>query len=223
MSNPQKDVQPDHQEVTLRVLIVEDSLPDAELQIATLKRAGYDVQYAVAPSEEVLRQKLGETEFDIILADFNLQNWTGLDALDILKKNRKEIPVVMVTGSLGDEAAVDCIKEGATDYVLKDRLSRLPLAVRRALAERDMRRERTQAQVALQQSEEKYRDLLENATDLIHSYLPDGRILYANRTWKTTLGYTDLEVTKLNIKEVIHPESHAAWAQQIGQLIRGEQ
>jgi two-component system, cell cycle sensor histidine kinase and response regulator CckA len=223
MSNAQMENLPlDEREATLRVLVVEDSIPDAELQIATLKRAGYIVKYAVAVSEDALRRQLSQSDFDIVLADFNLQNWTGLDALGVLKQSGKEIPVVMVTGSLGDEAAVDCIKEGATDYVLKDRLGRLPLAVRRALAERAVIRERTQAQVALQQSEERYRDLLENANDLIHSYLPDGRILYANRAWKTTLGYTDDEVAKLRVNDVIHPDSQAAWAEQMDQLFRGE-
>src|SRR5262249_47670200 len=76
--------------------------------------------------------------------------------------------------------------------------------------------------VALEQSEEKFRDLLENANDLIHSYLPDGRILYANRTWKSTLGYSDAEVDRLNIKDVIHPDSREAWTQQTRQLIHGE-
>ncbi len=223
MSNAEMENLPiEHRNTALRVLVVEDSIPDAELQIATLKRAGYAVKHAVAVSEAALRQQLSQADFDIILADFNLQNWTGLDALAVLKESGKEIPVVMVTGSLGDEAAVDCIKEGATDYVLKDRLGRLPLAVRRALSERAIIRERTQAQIALQQSEEKYRDLLENANDLIHSYLPDGRILYANRTWKTTLGYTDDEVAKLKINDVIHPDSQAAWAHQIDQLLKGD-
>ena len=209
-------------EAPLRLLIVEDNAQDAELQVAILKRAGYQVQHEVAPSEEILQRKLRETDFDIILADYNLQNWTGLDALDILKQSGRSIPVVMVTGSLGDEAAVECIKEGAADYVLKDRVGRLPLAVRRALMERDMLRERSMAQIALQQSEERYRDLLENANDLIHSYSPDGRILYTNRAWRDALGYTEEEVNRLDVSAVIHPDSRESWSQQIERLMHGE-
>jgi PAS domain S-box-containing protein len=222
MSKAQTELQADRQQSRLRVLIVEDSRPDAELQIATLKRAGYDVHFELAHDSTAMRQKLDTADFDIILADYNLQNWTGLDALEVLRESGKDVPVVMVTGSLGDEAAVDCIKEGASDYVLKDRLGRLPLAVRRALMERDMIRERTQAQIALAESEEKYRDLLENANDLIHSYLPDGRMLYANRTWKTTLGYSDGDIANLHIQDVIHADSREIWARQIEQLIQGE-
>ena len=128
----------------------------------------------------------------------------------------------MVTGSLGDEAAVECIKEGAADYVLKDRVARLPLAVRRALKERDILWERCMAQEALHQSEERYRDLFENANDLIHSFTPDGRILYVNRAWKDALGYSEEEIRNLTVPQIIHPDSRESWAEQMDRLFRGE-
>jgi two-component system, cell cycle sensor histidine kinase and response regulator CckA len=213
---------PESSKTPIRLLIVEDNLQDAELLVATMIRAGYLVQHEVAPTEERLRQHLAQADFDVTLIDYNLQNWTGMDALDILKQSGKNIPAVMVTGSLGDEAAVECIKEGASDYVLKDRIARLPLAVRRTLMERDMLRERSLAQVALQESEEKYRDILENANDLIQSYAQDGRILYANRAWKDTLGYCEEEVTHLKVFDVIHADSRESFTQHINLLLRGE-
>ena len=213
---------PTSSKTPIRLLIVEDNLQDAELQVAVLTRAGYQVKYAVAPTKEVLCQKLGETDFDIILVDYNLRDWTGLDALGAIRQAGKDTPVVIVTGSLGEESAVECIKEGASDYVLKDRMARLPLAVRRSLVERDMLRESLWAQVALQKNEENYRDLLDNANDLIQSYAPDGRILYANRAWKDALGYSEEEVTHLNVLDVVHADSRESFAQQLGQLFQGE-
>ena len=88
----------------------------------------------------------------MILADFNLRNWTAIDALEILKRSGKDIPLIVVTGSLGDEAAVECIKQGAADFVLKDRPARLPTAVQRALEERRLRGERKTLEGQLQQA-----------------------------------------------------------------------
>lgn len=223
MLNKQLDTETtDRTGIPLRVLVVEDNPRDAELQIATLARAGYLVQHKVAPTADIFRQTLGQLDFDIILADYNLQDWTGLDALDILKASGKNIPVIMVTGSLGDEAAVACIKEGASDYVLKDRVARLPLAVRSALKERELLWERVETLEALRQSEEKYRDLFENANDLIYSFTPDGRILYVNRAWKDALEYSDEEIGNLPVSQIIHPDSRESWADQMERSLRAE-
>ena len=93
MLNKQLDTETtDRTGIPLRVLVVEDNPRDAELQIATLARAGYLVQHEVAPTADIFRQTLGQLDFDIILADYNLQNWTGLDALDILKRAGKIFP-----------------------------------------------------------------------------------------------------------------------------------
>ena len=77
---------------------------------------------------------------DIMLADYNLPSWKGMEALEILRREGLDIPMIMVSGALGDMTAVECIKRGATDYVLKDGLARLPEAIRRALQEKDLRR-----------------------------------------------------------------------------------
>ena len=87
---------------------------------------------------------------------------------------------------------------------------------------RYVRRERSHAQIALQQSEEKYRDLFENANDLIHTFTPEGRILYANRAWKIALGYSDEETPKLSVFETIHSDGRDAWVEQIDNLLRGD-
>ena len=137
----------------LRVLILEDDLRDAKLAAKVLEGAGLRVRFEVTDSDESFRANLEKAEYDVILADFNLRNWTALDALEILKQSGKDIPLIVVTGSLGDESAVECVKRGAQDFVLKDRPARLPVAVQRALEEKRLREERKRAEERLRESE----------------------------------------------------------------------
>jgi len=130
----------------LRVLLVEDNEVDAELMSRALSKEGFDVSTAIAQSPEEFRRRLKEKLPDIILADYNLGEWTGVEALEILRSESLDIPVIIITGALGDVTAVECIKQGATDYVLKDGLARLPEAIRRALREKHERTLRHQAE-----------------------------------------------------------------------------
>jgi len=135
---------------SLRVLVVEDNPRDAKLMAATLEKAGYHLELEVADTPESLREQIEKSGPQVILCDYNLPGWTALDALAIIRTLKKEIPLLVVSGSLGDEAAVECVKRGATDYVLKDSLARLPLAVERALKEKDLRDGRKRAEEVLQ-------------------------------------------------------------------------
>lgn len=128
----------------LQVLLVEDSASDAELVLRALKKNGFEVSSAVAQTAEEFLAMVKKNPPDVVLADYNVGQWRGLEAVDLLCREGLDIPVIMVTGALGDTLAVECIRQGATDYVLKDSLPRLPEAVRRALREkkeRDMRRQ----------------------------------------------------------------------------------
>ena len=117
----------------LRVLYVEDNPSDAELCLMQLEQAGLELHADVVDTPKEFAEKLRSEAYDIVLADYRLPGWSGIEALEILRRQHEDIPFVLVTGTVGDEAAVECIKKGATDYVLKDHSSRLPLAVRRAL------------------------------------------------------------------------------------------
>src|SRR5258708_27456394 len=99
--------------------------------------------------------------YDLILAEYRLPDWTGLDALRWVRSSGVDIPFILVTGTLGDDLAVQCIKEGATDYVLKDKLDRLPRACRRALEEKQLRLQRDRAENELRESEQQYRLLFD--------------------------------------------------------------
>jgi two-component system cell cycle sensor histidine kinase/response regulator CckA len=140
----------------VRILIVEDDQLDAILMVSALRREGYLLAFDVVDTESAFRKKLATHDYDVILCDHNLRNWTGNDALIILQTMHKEVPFLVVTAALGDEAAVDYIKLGATDYVLKDRLERLPGAVWRALDARKQREINIQLQAERERLEEQF-------------------------------------------------------------------
>lgn len=135
----------------LRVLHVEDNELDAELVAQALRRGGFSASIVVVQAAVEFERQLRSHRPDIVIADYNLPQWKGMEALEILQREGLDIPLILVSGALGDVTAVDCIKRGATDYVLKDGLARLPQAVQRALHEKRQLRLRRQAEEALAQ------------------------------------------------------------------------
>jgi signal transduction histidine kinase len=123
----------------LRALLVEDNALDAALVVRALHKGGFDVNTHIVQDEAAFTQALRAQSPDIVLADYNLPNWKGMESLNVLRSEGLDIPMILVSGALGDVTAVECIKQGATDYVLKDSLARLPEVVRRALREKDER------------------------------------------------------------------------------------
>jgi signal transduction histidine kinase len=130
-------------------LLVEDNPADIELVLLTLKKSGFDVASEVALTAEEFAERIEAANYDLILADYNLPQWRGTEALEILRRQNLDIPLIVVTGYLGEEKAVDYIKQGATDCVLKDRLARLPTSVHRALEEKRLRDQRRRAEEEL--------------------------------------------------------------------------
>ncbi len=136
----------------LRILYVEDSEIDAELVIRELFRAGFDPSYRLVLTEADFLAGL-DTLPDLILSDYALPQFDGMRALFLLQERKIDIPFILISGTLGEEAAVTSIKHGAADYLMKDRLSRLGSAVERVIDEHRLRTERKQAEAALIQSE----------------------------------------------------------------------
>jgi len=143
----------------LRVLLVEDNSLDAELVIRALRKNSFDVEAVIVQDEDSFIEALGTHSPEVVLADYNLPNWKGMEALTILRRQNLDIPMILVSGALGDVLAVECIRQGATDYVLKDGLARLPEVVRRALQEKHERSLRHQAE----------KDLAKKADELARS------------------------------------------------------
>jgi len=142
----------------VRILILEHSSSDVELCLQELDRAGIPCEATVAGTREEFQALLALKTFDIVLSDYRLPDWTGMEAFEALKSSGKEIPFLLVTGRLGEEAAVECIKHGIHDYIPKSHLSRLPSAVRRAIKEKSLRDERRRATETLKESEARARE-----------------------------------------------------------------
>jgi serine phosphatase RsbU (regulator of sigma subunit) len=137
----------------LNILHLEDDPRDAELVEATLAAEGYACTIRVVASREEFLAGLEAGDLDLILADFALPGFDGMAALELVREKHPEIPFIFVSGHLGEEAAIDSLRNGATDYVLKHRLSRLVPAVQRTLAEAAERADRLKAEAALRDSE----------------------------------------------------------------------
>src|ERR1039458_1937634 len=130
----------------IRVLHVEDNELDAGLVTQELRKGGFSFSVVVVQTEAEFERELRLHLPDVVIADYNLPQWKGMEALDVLRREGLDIPLILVSGALGDVTAVECIKRGATDYVLKDGLARLPEVVRSALREKHERSLRHQAE-----------------------------------------------------------------------------
>jgi PAS domain S-box-containing protein len=173
----------------LRVLVLEDRESDAELMLHELRRAGFEVSWDRVDTRESYRAAL-ERVPDVILADYRLPGLNAMQALAYLKERGLDIPFIVVSGTLGDELAAECVKNGATDYVLKDRMARLGQAVGQALESRKLRAEKRRAEDVLRDSEERYRLVTENIADGVLLFDLDGRLVLANRSAERITGYS---------------------------------
>jgi signal transduction histidine kinase len=138
----------------LRVLLVEDDPADRDLILRELGKGEFEITSDVAGTADEFRQRIRTNRPDVVLADYNLGEWRGTEALEILREEGLDIPLILLSGALGDVTAVECIKQGVTDYVLKDSLARLPMALRGALKDKNAREERKRAQESLAQKVE---------------------------------------------------------------------
>jgi signal transduction histidine kinase len=132
-------------ESALRVLIVEDQPADVELELHALRSGGFKPTSDVAQTAGEFLERIRKNSYDLILADYGLPTWNGMETVEVLRSEGLDIPVIVVSGSLGEIRAVECIKQGAADCVLKDHLPRLPESARRAIREKKLREEKSKA------------------------------------------------------------------------------
>lgn len=149
---------------TLNVLIVEDCETDAMLVLGELRRGGFNLIWQRVQTAEQLRQALDSDSWDVMISDYRLPGFNAPAALEIAKQSHKDIPFILVSGTIGEVLAVEMMKAGAHDYVMKDNLNRLPEAVRRELRDAQVRAERKQAQKLLQ-------TLASNIPGMIYSFV----------------------------------------------------
>src|SRR5437868_2197874 len=155
----------------LRFVLLEDDHNDAELIELELARNGLNVDWAHVSSRRDFLEALdaGQQPPDLVLADYTLPGFDGLAALKLVLERRPDVPFIFVSGSLGEERAIEALKSGATDYVLKDRLQRLPAVVARALSEARVRRERRLAEAALEEQRVLLGTLIDSLPEIIYA------------------------------------------------------
>lgn len=197
-----------HMNDELRVLIVEDSPFDAELNEREIQKVLPKCIFKRAETEEVFINALDEFKPDIIISDYMMPSFDGLRALKITLEKIPLTPFIIVTGSINEDTAVECMKAGAANYVIKQSLKRLGTAVLRAIEEKKIRIERLKAEKALAESEEKYRTLIENAGEAI-VVAQDGILKFVNAATETISGYKKHEIIGRSFSDFIHPDDRS--------------
>ena len=172
-----------------KILIVEDSADDTELVVRALRRGGHEVKYDRVETAEAMLAALKEKSWDLVIADYAMPRFNGIEALELLRVQDRDLPFILVSGTVGEEVAVQAMRAGAQDYILKHNLSRLPPAVERELREAEIRRERGRA-------EARFQSLFERVPVAVFSTTPDGKVLEANPAFVQMMGFSDVEAIK---------------------------
>ena len=220
------------QTTPLRVLVLEHDAADVELCIYALESAGFSVNADVAGSAEEFRNHVQRNTYDIVLADFRLPSWTGMDAVRELRGLGLSTPLILVTGTLGDERAVDCVRGGAADYVLKQNIGRLPIAVHRALQEHRAQEELAIAQsrtmefeVQVREREARFAQLADTISEVFYLAKTDfSEMLFINKAYESIWGRTtqSLYDNPRSFVEAVHPEDRPRLYESIARVQRGE-
>ncbi|MEO6173090.1 MAG: EAL domain-containing protein [Arenimonas sp.] len=207
----------------LRVLLVDDSEADVALNVRALNELGYPVQTESACSEIQLREVIARFKPDIVLSDFSMPGFSGLEALKISRELAPSIPFIYVSGTIGEELAIEAAKQGASDYVLKDNLRRLKPAIERALLSAEQDRERQSMQIALRVSEERFRAIVETTEDWIWEIDIVGRLVYSNDNVFKLLGRASADLMGNNVQDILIEEDRPAFMWMLPKLISRNQ
>ncbi len=194
----------------LRVLLVEDSEDDALLTVRELRRGGYQVSYCRVEDAPTMQAAL-QDPWDLVLADYTLPQFSALAALALLQSLHLDLPFIVISGTIGEEQAVAAMKMGAHDYLMKGKLARLVPAVEREIRDATERQRRRQAEAALRQREQRFRALIENASDLILMVDKTDTLRYVSPSLERLLGYAPQAWLGGSLQQWVHPDEGSLW------------
>lgn len=205
----------------LKILLVEDTQTDAELALRELTRSGIRHNGLRVETEQELRTELTRFEPDIVLSDFSMPHFDGLSALKVVREVRPDIPFIFVSGRIGEELAIESLKMGANDYVIKTNLSRLPSAVMGAMERIEQRDARRRVEAELQNSNHMFRTFMDNLSGVAFIKDVDGRFVFANHALDKVLNVeAGASIGKLDME--LMPEQTALALRELDQRVRAD-
>ncbi len=192
----------------LKILSLEDCEEDAELMALELRRGGILFSLKRVWTREAFLREIEDFSPEIIISDYTLPTYDGLSALTEARQRCPDVPFVFLSGTMGEDFAIETLTQGATDYVLKSRLSRLVPAVNRSLQVAEERRERSKAELALRDSEEKFKGLAASAQDAIIMIDQEGKVAFWNNAAERVFGYSSREILGREMHLLLAPAAY---------------
>ena len=205
----------------LRVLIVDDSSDDAQLIVEALGAHDHEIVSCRVDEAQALRTALGSGSWDIVISDYSMPRLTSEEALRIVTELDPNLPFIVVSGVIGEEAAVEMMRLGALDYVMKDRLGRLLPAILRELRDADTRKRADAAETAMRELRDRLEATVERAPVGIVNVGLDGRFLHVNPRFCDLIRYSRDELLALHVSEVTHPLDLGRDAQMMDEMAAG--
>lgn len=187
----------------LKILFVEDIPEDVEIARRTIYRENIDFEYTITDNKPEFLEKLKDYQPDIIISDYAMPEFDGMAALQLARKEAGSIPFIMLTGSMNEETAVACMKAGADDYVLKEKILRLPFAIQEVLEKHSYKQQKEKIESQLRESEKKFRDLFYNHSSIKLIIDPETKqIVEANPAAAIFYGWTEQELEQMKITDI---------------------
>ena len=194
-------------EEKLKVLFAEDESLDFEVAKKIIQAEGFDIEAVLVENAKDFEEQLKVFKPDLVISDYSMPQFNGMDALRLARDFDPLMPFIILTGSKNEEVAVSCMRNGANDYIIKENMKRLPLAINEIMARNRLERQSNKAMQLLQKSEEKYRMIAENTTDVIFMLDLKLRFQYVSPAIEKLVGYTVAETMRQEIWDVLTPES----------------
>lgn len=205
---------------SLRVLIVEDSEDDLLLVIRELKKGGFSPVYERVDTAAAMRKALEEKQWDIILCDYKMPQFSGPSAIALLKETNLDIPILIISGKIGEDIAAECMHLGAQDYIMKNNMARLCPAIAREIEEAESRNKRKEMEQELLHSQEKYQNILENIEDGYYEVDLAGNFTFFNSSLCRIMGYSSEEMTGMNNRQYTDKEGAKKLFQAFNQVYK---